>query len=401
MCIDCAAGTWSAAGQADACIDCAAGKYSTTASATEEAVCIDCAAGTWSAAGQADACIDCAAGRFSTSTGTDAGAESVCIDCVASTYSGAGEGTACTEKTCEVSGYTDGEPTAASCGTGATCGEGGDGDGYSCTCDASYWGAATANEAAMCTEKTCTDTDGASAAADCGTGATCGEGGDGDGYSCTCIGGYTGTPAGNAAANCVDVDECTVGTGPCDVNAACTNTDGSFTCECNLGYAGDGKDGICADVDECVDEAGNDCDVNAACTNTEGGFTCECNRGYAGDGKDGNCIVPDCTAVDTPAGCDPRVCTGVDQPYVGCLCRAMHDPIGCTPQVCTGIGQPYVGCAPAPRCSFRLMLGVLDTAVEAGDIDAIASHPIYRACSDIAHMLSEELEVASGVCTSP
>ena len=26
----------------------------------------------------------------------------------------------------------------------------------------------------------------------------------------------------------------------CDVNAACTNTPGSFTCACNIGYTGDG-----------------------------------------------------------------------------------------------------------------------------------------------------------------
>ena len=38
----------------------------------------------------------------------------------------------------------------------------------------------------------------------------------------------------------VDVDECTDETDNCDANAACTNTDGSFTCACNTGYSGDG-----------------------------------------------------------------------------------------------------------------------------------------------------------------
>ena len=36
-----------------------------------------------------------------------------------------------------------------------------------------------------------------------------------------------------------DVDECTEGTDNCDMNADCTNTDGSFTCSCKTGYYGD------------------------------------------------------------------------------------------------------------------------------------------------------------------
>ena len=39
---------------------------------------------------------------------------------------------------------------------------------------------------------------------------------------------------------CADVDECTE-VSPCDVNANCTNTKGSFICECSIGYTGDGK----------------------------------------------------------------------------------------------------------------------------------------------------------------
>ena len=37
-----------------------------------------------------------------------------------------------------------------------------------------------------------------------------------------------------------DVDECTDGSQPCDTNAACTNNDGGFTCECNTGFTGNG-----------------------------------------------------------------------------------------------------------------------------------------------------------------
>ena len=36
-----------------------------------------------------------------------------------------------------------------------------------------------------------------------------------------------------------DIDECSP-TSPCDVNAMCNNADGTFTCNCNMGYTGNG-----------------------------------------------------------------------------------------------------------------------------------------------------------------
>ena len=36
----------------------------------------------------------------------------------------------------------------------------------------------------------------------------------------------------------IDIDECA--STPCDKNATCANTDGSFICTCNTGYSGDG-----------------------------------------------------------------------------------------------------------------------------------------------------------------
>ena len=41
-----------------------------------------------------------------------------------------------------------------------------------------------------------------------------------------------------------DVNECSDGSHRCDMSAICTNTDGSHTCECDIGYLGDGH--ICS-----------------------------------------------------------------------------------------------------------------------------------------------------------
>ena len=37
-----------------------------------------------------------------------------------------------------------------------------------------------------------------------------------------------------------DIDECAADSSPCDENADCTNTDGSYSCTCKQGFNGDG-----------------------------------------------------------------------------------------------------------------------------------------------------------------
>ncbi|MEZ4294970.1 MAG: EGF domain-containing protein [Polyangiaceae bacterium] len=90
-------------------------------------------------------------------------------------------------------------------------------------------------------------------------------------------------------AGCIDIDECADGAlNDCNPNATCTNTPGSFLCECNQGYAGDGI--TCDDVNECVVGSAG-CSPNATCANTIGSFTCTCKPGFEGDGF--TCITID------------------------------------------------------------------------------------------------------------
>ena len=51
-----------------------------------------------------------------------------------------------------------------------------------------------------------------------------------------------------------DIDECTAGIANCAVEATCMNTDGSYTCACNTGYAGDGV--TCSSKLNCMGETG-------------------------------------------------------------------------------------------------------------------------------------------------
>lgn len=59
-------------------------------------------------------------------------------------------------------------------------------------------------------------------------------------------------------------------------------------CDCLAGYEGDD---CSVEIDECA-EALDDCDVNATCTNTPGSFECECDPGFHGDGTSCASDVP-------------------------------------------------------------------------------------------------------------
>ena len=97
-----------------------------------------------------------------------------------------------------------------------------------------------------------------------------------------------------------DIDECS--SWPCHTDATCNNTAGSYSCDCNPGYTGNGFTctsmlkgyqvvflitipfhTLYTDINEC-DMGSANCDGNAACNDTDGSYECFCNTGFSGDG---------------------------------------------------------------------------------------------------------------------
>ena len=48
---------------------------------------------------------------------------------------------------------------------------------------------------------------------------------------------------GHGDTRCVNIDECQAVSPLCDLNASCTNTEGSLECACNEGFVGTGLAG--------------------------------------------------------------------------------------------------------------------------------------------------------------
>ena len=108
----------------------------------------------------------------------------------------------------------------------------------------------------------------------------CKEYSQGNGKACDCKDGFL-----TEIDKCIDINECLEIN--CNQYANCQNTPGSYNCNCKNNFQGNGttckcpavgfylnETGDCNDINECT--ANGYCDKNGNCTNTVGSWSCEC-----------------------------------------------------------------------------------------------------------------------------
>ena len=139
-------------------------------------------------------------------------------------------------------------------------------------------------------------------------------------YYCQCWNGYT-----VSGSDCIDIDEC-ANQNTCPENSICENTAGSYACLCNAGFQGD----LCTDFDECT--LNNTCHVNATCSNSQGSFKCNCKLGYHGNGE--TCKIGHCDDRSCPANSKCRSPT-TDQ----CECGEGFESAGNDKTFCVDVDE--------------------------------------------------------------
>uniref|UniRef100_Q9Z0M6-3 Isoform 3 of Adhesion G protein-coupled receptor E5 n=1 Tax=Mus musculus TaxID=10090 RepID=Q9Z0M6-3 len=107
--------------------------------------------------------------------------------------------------------------------------------------------------------------------------------------SCVCKPGFSSEKEliTNPAESCEDINECLLPGFSCGDFAMCKNSEGSYTCVCNLGYkllSGaesfvNESENTCQDVNECI-SGQNHCHQSTHCINKLGGYSCICRQGW-------------------------------------------------------------------------------------------------------------------------
>ncbi|CBY33531.1 unnamed protein product [Oikopleura dioica] len=191
-------------------------------------------------------------------------------------------------------------------------------------------------------------------------------------YSCDCIDNYK--PIQNEIA-CEDIDECTDLSVPagrrCDtLTTNCVNMPGIYDCPCKDGYQTiTGNEFKCRDIDECKTEAliEQNCGINMTCTNSPGSFICECD--FSGHEVDETALPKICKDINEchiPDSCpEYSSCTNFDQSY-SCSCDD-----GFSGGNCTGDDCRFHFCEDIDECAEQLC----DESMECENL--IGSHSCF------------------------
>jgi hypothetical protein len=143
-------------------------------------------------------------------------------------------------------------------------------------------------------------------------------------FMCSCLAGFS-----SVGSECIDIDECSV-SAPCGPTMNCVNSVGSFSCVCKSGFGNVG----CVDLDECG-AAVFPCPFKSVCSNTVGSFTCTCPAGTV-------LIDNACVDIDECAtalhNCGPNTCINTFGAF-RCECSSCTSRLfGFIKNVFTGVG---------------------------------------------------------------
>ncbi|CAH1781849.1 unnamed protein product, partial [Owenia fusiformis] len=100
-------------------------------------------------------------------------------------------------------------------------------------------------------------------------------------YECSCNIGYALEDDNHG---CKDINECATDNGGCE--QTCSNTVGSYECSCNVGFILNNDNHGCDDINECLTGNGQ---CTHICTNSVGSYECSCNDGYTLELDNHNC----------------------------------------------------------------------------------------------------------------